>query len=262
MPSLTDSQEHDATVQSKPKIDHVKAQFSLSDHLVDGIKQGSLSDLQFRPNASFHPIREVQFDQSQCMLNFDKPLKLIDRKLKATEVIALIAHIRRGERELAIGQQFYLYPSEQAFGLSQNGELRIVLRNIRPRYLYTEVSQSQLNVIALLKLIENHCPSLWLQVSKEAHKIKTLSILQDRLTASHAYKKIGRFLWRATVYLVFLWLLSLPIAAFGPPTLKEPLRPYYYPLFKRLTEILEPTTPTVVPRETIPQKTVPLPDSP
>ena len=260
MPSPIDHQDNDSMVYSKPQIDHLCAQISLADHQVDGIKRGSLSDLQFRPNASFHPIREVQFDHTQCTLTFDKPLKLIDRRLKPKEIIALIAHIRRGERELAIGQHFYLYPSEQAFGLSQTGELRIVLRNIRPRHLHTEVTQSQLSVLALLKLIEYHCPNLWHQVGKEAHKIKTLSMLQDNLTTSPTYKRLGRFIWRTAVYLIFLWLISLPIAAFGPTTLKEPLRPYYYPLFKRLTDILEPVHPVQDHQEKTPQ-TSPLPKS-
>lgn len=261
MPSPIDHQDHDSVKQSKPHVEHLFAQITLVDHHVDGIKRGSLSDLQFRPNASFHPIRDIDFDQIQCKLTFDKPLKKIDRTLRSKEVIALIAHIRRGERELAIGQHFYLYPSEQAFGLSQNGELRIVLRNIRPRYLHSKLTESQLTVLALLNLIKSHCPNLWHQVEKKADTIKTLSMLHDSLTTSPVYQKIGRFIWRTTMYLILLWLLSLPIAAFGPPTLKEPLRPYYYPLFKRLTEILEPAAPILDDQQKRP-KTSPLPVSP
>lgn len=242
MTSPTEYPSLESPTQHQPMVNERSAEVSIADHHIDGIGQGSLSDLQFRPNASFHPIREVQFDRTQCTLLFDRPIKPINRTLHPKEVIALIEHIRRGERELAVGQKFYLYPSKLAFGLSQTGELRIVLRNIRPRHLHTNISQSQMSVIALLNLIESHCPKLWYSLSRDVHKIKTLTMLQEALHSSSALLKATRLLWRGLIYLIFLWLLSLPVAAFGPPQLRDPLRSYYHPFFHRLTELLTPDT--------------------
>ena len=54
--------------QSSPELTDLSAVISLADHMISGVSEGSLSDSGFRPNASFHPIREVHLSGEQCEL--------------------------------------------------------------------------------------------------------------------------------------------------------------------------------------------------
>lgn len=227
--------------QTTPQITENKAVITLADHVISGVKEGSLSDLQFRPNASFHPIREVLLKTDRCELIFDRPIRRIDRPVEASELLLLIQNIKRGERDLALGQDLYLYPGSEAFALSPHGELRIVLRNLRPSIRYHDSGQERVSLIAFLTLIKEHSPSLWQEISPHQHKLENLNQLEALLQSSTILQRLGRFIWRLCLYALFLWLISIPIAAFGPPQIREPLKRFYHPVFERLTELMSPT---------------------
>ena len=176
---------------------------SRAHHNIDGVNQGSLSDLQFRPNASFHPIREVNLDQDHCILLFDRPIRRVDRSVSRDEVLLLIHSIRRGERELALGQAVYLYPSVEAFGLSSQGKLRIVLRNCRPKGRYEKAGRERITVLAFLQLIEAHAPQLWVTLSPISHQLSNIQQLEEALETSSVLKKIMKGVWRLSLYLLF-----------------------------------------------------------
>ena len=233
--------------QSSPELTDLTAVILLADHMISGVSEGSLSDLQFRPNASFHPIREVHLSSEHCELTYDRPLRDIDRPINAGELLLLIQNIKRGERDLALGQDLFLYPGSEAFGLSQHGELRIILRNIRPKIRYHDCGQERLSLIAFLKLIEDHSPRLWNEISPKRHQLENLNQLEEVLQGSTFVKRLSRALWRLCLYALFLWLISIPVAAFGPPQLREPLKRIYYPVFERLTELMSPVNETELP---------------
>ena len=96
--------------QSRPEVTKHSVSFTLGDHVVDGIGRGSAKDLMFRPNASFHPIRDVVQNGRECQLHFDRPLMEINRSISEREVLNLLRSLRLGVRECALGQQLYLYP--------------------------------------------------------------------------------------------------------------------------------------------------------
>ena len=240
--------------QSQPKLHDQSALITLRDHFVTGVSEGSLSDLQFRPNASFHPIREIDLKTDQCELIFDRPIRGIDRPIKADELLLMIQNIKRGERDLALGQDLFLYPGKEAFCLSQHGELRILLRNIRPKLTYHDCGQERLSLIAFLALIEEHSPRLWDSVAPRRHQLENLNQLEELLQGSTLIKRVSRALWRLCLYALFLWLITIPIAAFGPPKIREPLKELYHPVFERLADLMSPVKTELPPKEQVPLK--------
>ena len=112
---------------------------------IDGVKQGSLSHLSFRPNSGLHPIDSVNFDQQTLNLSYEQVIKPINRKLTVQEIQNLIQQLKHAERNVVLGQEFYLYPSAAAFILNQKNELKVLLRNIHPNQ-EPEVKRAQTNI--------------------------------------------------------------------------------------------------------------------
>ena len=219
------------------------AYFSLDHFHIDGIKQGSLSHLTFRPNSGLHTIDSADFDHKKLHLSFDQSAKPINRKIKTQEILDLIEQVRHAERNVVLGQEFYLYPSALAFVLNHNNELKILLRNIHPHYEPEAKSYTQYTLRAILDLIKEHQPSLWASIENNIKHIYTLEDLHNVIQPNSFLKKFGRLTWTLFIYLVLLFMLSLPIAAYGPTQISEPLKKIYYPVLLSFSQRLEPKPP-------------------
>ncbi|MAD61258.1 MAG: hypothetical protein CMH49_07095, partial [Myxococcales bacterium] len=206
------------------------AYFSLNHFHIDGVKQGSLSHLTFRPNSGLHPIDSASFDHEKLHLNFDQSTKPINRKIKNQEILNLIEQVRHAQRNVVLGQEFYLYPSALAFVLNRNNELKILLRNIHPHHEPEAKSCTQYTLRAILDLIKEHQPNLWASIERNIKHIYTLEDLHNVIQPNLFLKKLGRLTWTVFIYLVLLFMLSLPIAAYGPTQISEPLKKLYYPV--------------------------------
>jgi hypothetical protein len=99
-------------------------------------------------------------------------------------------------------------------------------------------------LLAFLSLIETNSPQLWHKLSPIRHQLENLNQLEEALQGSTWFEKMSRGLWRLCLYALFLWLISIPVAAFGPPQVQEPLKKLYYPVFERLTVLMSPAPPS------------------
>ena len=226
--------------QSRPDVQRQQISFSLRDHLVDGIGRGSAKDLMFRPNASFHPIREVKRTGDQCELHFDRPLMELRRSVSEREVLTLLASLRLGVRECALGQELYLYPGLESFGLSSSGDLKMALINVRPKHRLVDHTLQQMSVEAFFELLKGHCPKTWARIAPHSERIVTLAALEAHLTGPTVMSRFTRFIRTLILLGIILFFCSIPIAMFGPPSMREPLREVLYPIFTRVSELLSP----------------------
>lgn len=237
--------------QSRPQVTEYDAQFTLSDHIVDGVGRGSLSDLSFRPNATFHPVREVKVDRETCLITFDKPLQSLNRSLSKPELLLLLKNLRSGVRECALGQQLYLYPGIEAFGMTQQGDICFTLINVRPRYSNQDHSTQKMSVLAFFELMKVACPSGWRAVEGKQDRINTLAALEVALEGSSLLTRIAKVIRFTLISALVLTLAAVFIGLFGPPELREPLREWAHPHLVALSEHLSPESAKVPAQETV-----------
>lgn len=230
----------DTYTQSKPVITQDQAEFTLNDHIVDGVGRGSLSDLSFRPNATFHPVREVIADGKRCVITFDKPLQTFNGSLSKTEVLILLKNFRAGVRETALGQQLYLYPGVEAFGMGASGDLCFALINVRPRYALAEYSTQKMSVIAFFELMQAYSPQGWKVVRDQTDKINTLAALESALEGISLWRRIIKLTRILVAVFLVLSCVVVGLAFLGPPEIKEPIRARLYPWLSALSEALAP----------------------
>jgi hypothetical protein len=195
---------------------------------LDGVGRGSAQDLTARPNAAFHPIREVELSKEGCLLQFEKPIERLNRRLSIEEVIILLELTRTGQRDRLHGQELYLYPGIESFAINaETQQVAVVLKNVRPKERFTNLKNNQLSVLAFLELIEAHCPSGWKRVQHRKHEILTLSGLRDQLVMRSWLQNIR------TLFVVGVWavlsliIASIPATFFAPPVISEPLQTFY-----------------------------------
>lgn len=219
------------------------AYFSLSYFYIDGVSQGNLSHLTFRPNSGLHPINSVNFDQEKLYLNFDQAIKPINRQINKQEILDLIEQLRHAERNVVLGQEFYLYPSALAFALNQKNELKVLLRNLHPRHEAEVKSCTQYTLRAVLDLIKQHRPALWSSIESNLKGIYTLEDLQQLIQPNSFLRILRVATWTLLVSLILLFMLSLPIAAYGPTQISSPLKELYYPIFMDFSQRLAPQPP-------------------
>ena len=227
--------------QSRPEITKHSVSFTLRDHIVDGIGRGSAKDLMFRPNASFHPIREVKQDGRTCTLSFDRPLMEINRSLSEREILHLLRSLRLGVRECALGQQLYLYPGIESFGFNLSGDLRIAFVNVRPKYRLNDYNTQHMSVLAFFELLKTCCPNTWQRIEPNSSHIVTLAALEAHLIGPSILSRFRSFFRGVLILAMILFMSSIPIALFGPPAMKDPLREILHPIFKQLSHHLSPT---------------------
>ena len=255
-PNKTQSQDSRDLTNSRnrltksPHIGQNKASFSLSHFHIDGIKQGSLSHLSFRPNSGLHPIDAVDFDKQTLNLSYEQEIKPVNRNLKIQEIQNLIQQLKHAQRSVVLGHEFYLYPSATAFILNQKNELKVLLRNIHPNQEPEVKSPHQYTVRAVLDLIKQHQPNSWTLVEKKLPSINTLEDLYQIIHSKSFLKTVGRLTWTLFISLILLFILSLPIAAYGPSQLSEPLKKIYYPFFLSFSQQLTPTSGAAKPSTT------------
>ena len=227
--------------QSHPEVAKHYVSFTLRDHVVDGIGRGSAKDLMFRPNASFHPIREVKQDGKVCKLSFDRPLMEINRSLSEQEILDLLRSLRLGVRECALGQQLYLYPGLESFGFNLAGDLRIAFVNVRPKYRFVDYNTQHMSVLAFFELLKAFCPKTWKRIEPRSSHIMTLAALEANLTGPTMFSRFRSFIRVIMVLALIGFISSIPIALFGPASMREPLKEVLHPIFKHLSQTLSPT---------------------
>ena len=234
------SAELEQVPQSRPEVKKHSVSFTLNDHIVDGIGRGSAKDLMFRPNASFHPIRDVKQDGRVCQLSFDRPLMEVNRSLSEREVLNLLRSLRLGVRECALGQQLYLYPGLESFGLSLSGDLKIAFVNVRPKNRFIDHNTQHMSVLAFFELLKAYCPRAWQRIEAQSSQIVTLASLEAHLIGPSLSSRV-RALARAIFILAFItFVSSIPIALYGPPSMRDPLREVLHPIFNVLSQHLSP----------------------
>ncbi len=234
-PSFTDE-----STQAMIEIGVHQASLNIQYFHIDGVRQGNLNHLKFRPNNGFHPIDEIKLEAQELLIHFEQDIKPIQRHIKRQEITNLIEQIKHAERSLVHGQELYLYPSSLAFALNVHNEVKILLKNIHPHDEAEVKSKTQYTLRALVDLLKQHSPESWSLVEPELEQINTLDHLLERLTPKSVMSYIYKSLWNLFIILFLLFTLSLPIAAFGPSQLSEPLKEIYYPYFENFTQRLKP----------------------
>ena len=195
---------------------------------LDGVGRGSAQDLTARPNAAFHPIREVELSKEGCLLQFAKPIETLNRRLSIEEVLILLELIRTGQRDRLHGQELYLYPGIESFAINaETQQVAVVLKNVRPKDRFTNLKNNQLSVLAFLELIEAHCPSGWKRVQHRTHEILTLSGLRDQLVMRSWLQNIKTLFVVGVWTLIALIIATIPATFFAPPAIREPLQTFY-----------------------------------
>lgn len=242
-----DSNLEDTLAQSYPEVQRHQISFSLQDHVVHGIGRGSAQDLMFRPNASFHPIREIKRTSDSCELHLDRPLMTLSRAVSEREVLILLKSLRLGVRECALGQELYLYPGLESFGVNLSGELKMVLINVRPKHRLKNHTIQQMSVYAFFALLKNHCAKSWARIEPHADRIVTLAALEAHLTGPTVFSRLRRLVRTLALLIIIAFLTSIPIAMFGPPSIRDPLREVLHPVFTEVSQLLSPAQAPIKP---------------
>lgn len=207
---------------------------------IDGIGQGSVDDIKYRPNASFHAIQEITLSPEGCKITYTKSLKPLERNLKFIEMIRLIQDTRMGQRDRALGQEFYIYPGIESFATTVDSQqVHIVLRNIRPLQKYQNYKAAQLSVEAFLQLIEHKCPSAHKKIQGRRHEIMTLAGLENMLSDISWWDRLRTTIQWVFNSIIFLILLSIPTSIWGPSELKDPLQLFYQQQWNEFTQQIE-----------------------
>jgi hypothetical protein len=207
---------------------------------VDGIGQGSVDDIKYRPNASFHAIQDIALSTEGCKITYTKALKPLERNLKFVEIIRLIQDTRMGQRDRALGQEFYIYPGIESFATTVDSQqVHIVLRNIRPLQKYQNYKAAQLSVEAFLQLIEHRCPSARKKIQGRRHEIMTLAGLENMLSDISWWDHLRTTSKWVFNSIIFLILLSIPTSIWGPSELKDPLQQFYQQQWNEFTQQIE-----------------------
>ena len=211
----------------------------LDSYKIEGVGSGSLSDVVFRPNASFQKCKTPIFDEGKRLtISYIKALLPINRNLQVEEILTLLRAVLDGHKIRSENQVLYVYPGLEAFGIDAlTHKPRIGLINVRPLDRYTTHSHDLLSVEAFLKLIQVHCPSGWKKIEHQIDHIRSLYLLDEALSeGSWSLKKgLSRLFW----LFVFILIMSIPISIWGPPSVKEPILNLYQRGFNQLQMQLE-----------------------
>lgn len=244
----------DSLSEPKLELEELGHAVPLSHYFVEGVGQGNLQGLRFRPFADFHPVDQVELSPERCEVRYLKPLRpLQDRRVvRLDEVVNLTRQLVEAKRRLVADQRLYLYPGLEAFGVDPScNRLRFRVINVRPKERFRVSSHDQLSVEALCLLIELYCPEGWALVRSKRASLNTLEALLrviDKRSALTGALTLAKGLFVLASLAVFF---SVPLAIWGPEAVSKPLREVMLPRVNDFLDQLEERRSSMKPQATM-----------